>query len=75
MVEVADDGPGIVPEHLPRLFERFWKAPGDARAGTGLGLYIVRGIVSAHGGRVWAESEPGRGARLYFTLRRPEPGR
>jgi PAS domain S-box-containing protein len=70
--EVADDGPGIAPDHLPHLFERFWKAPGDARAGTGLGLYIVRGIVSAHGGRVWAESEPGRGSRFYFTLPRTD---
>lgn len=70
--EVADDGPGIAADHLPYLFERFWKAPGDARAGTGLGLYIVRGIVSAHGGRVWAESEPGRGSRFYFTLRRTD---
>ena len=56
--EVADDGPGIAPEHLPHLFERFWKSPGDARAGTGLGLYIVSGIVAAHGGRVWAEASP-----------------
>ena len=69
---VADDGPGISPEHLPHLFERFWKAPGDARAGTGLGLYIVRGIVAAHGGRTWVESEPGKGARFYFTLRRAD---
>jgi PAS domain S-box-containing protein len=70
--EVADDGPGIAADHLPYLFERFWKAPGDARAGTGLGLYIVHGIVSAHGGRVWAESEPGRGSRFYFTLPRSD---
>jgi signal transduction histidine kinase len=72
VLEVADDGPGIAPEHIPHLFERFWKAPGDARAGTGLGLYIVRGIVNAHGGRVWAESTPGRGARFYFTLPRAD---
>jgi signal transduction histidine kinase len=72
VIEVADDGAGIAPEHLPRLFERFWKGPGDARAGTGLGLYIVHGIVAAHGGRVWAESEPGRGARFFLTLRRAD---
>jgi PAS domain S-box-containing protein len=70
--EVADDGPGIAADHFSHLFERFWKAPGDARAGTGLGLYIVKGIVTAHGGRVWAVSEPGQGARFYFTLRRAD---
>lgn len=71
LITVSDSGPGIAPEHLPRVFERFFRAdPSRSRAtgGAGLGLTIVRQLVEAHGGRVWAESEPGRGARLCFTL-------
>ena len=65
---VADTGPGIPPEQLPHVFERYWQArPGDRR-GSGLGLDIARGIVEAHGGRITAESEPGGGAVFRFTL-------
>ena len=65
---VSDTGPGIAPEHLPHLFERFWQAR-DARSGSaGLGLAIARGIVEAHGGRIWAESRPGEGSTFHFTL-------
>ncbi len=68
-VSVADRGPGIGPEDLPHVFERFYKADRSrADAGSGLGLAIAREIVNAHGGRIWAESEPGRGTRLSFTL-------
>jgi signal transduction histidine kinase len=66
-VSVRDSGSGIPPEHVPHLFERFWQADGGGR-GAGLGLYIAKGIVSAHDGRIWVESEVGRGATFYFTL-------
>lgn len=65
---VEDSGPGIPAEALAHLFEPYWSRPEHATQGAGLGLYIVRGIIESHGGRVWAESEPGRGARFMFTL-------
>ena len=65
---VADTGPGIPPEHLPHLFDRFWQAHPGERKGLGLGLAIARGIVETHGGRIWAESRPGQGSTFFFTL-------
>ena len=71
---VEDSGPGIPPEHLPHLFDRFWQARRSDRRGLGLGLAIVKGLVEAHGGRVWVESEPARGTRFQFTLPASRPG-
>ena len=70
---VADDGPGIGPEHLPHVFERFYrvdKARSRELGGTGLGLSIVKHIVQSHTGRVWAESQLEKGSTVYFTLPR-----
>ncbi len=68
-VSVSDTGVGIQPEDLERIFERFYKADRSRSGqGTGLGLAIVRHIVRLHGGRVWAESQPGAGATFTFTL-------
>jgi signal transduction histidine kinase len=72
-VTVEDTGPGIAAEHLPFLFERFYRTdPSRTRAtgGAGLGLAIVKQLAAAHGGRVWAASEPGRGAVFGFSLPR-----
>ena len=70
-VFVKDDGPGIPPESLERVFERFYrvdKARSREQGGTGLGLSIVKHIVQSHGGIVWVKSELGHGATFYFTL-------
>ncbi len=65
---VSDDGPGISEEDAKHLFERYWRSDEANYQGTGLGLAIAGGIVSAHGGRIWAESELGRGATFLFTV-------
>jgi signal transduction histidine kinase/CheY-like chemotaxis protein len=63
---VEDTGPGIPPEDMPRLFDRFWKGPQSS--GTGLGLPIAKGIVEVHGGTLTVDSQPGRGSRFEFTI-------
>jgi signal transduction histidine kinase len=65
---VADTGAGIDMADLPRVFDRFWQAKRSQKGGAGLGLAIARGIVAAHGGQMWVESEPGDGSTFFFTL-------
>lgn len=65
---IADTGPGIPKEHLSHIFTPYWQAKRTERLGAGLGLPIAKGIVEAHGGEIWAESEPGQGTRFLFTL-------
>ncbi|WP_353266188.1 ATP-binding protein [Gemmatimonas sp.] len=67
-ISVRDSGPGVAPEDVPRLFERYWQAPRLLRAGSGLGLYIAKGIVEAHDGEIGVDSEVGKGAEFWFTL-------
>ena len=70
-ISVADQGVGIAPEHLNRLFEKFYRVDSGLTGhvvGSGLGLPIARTIVESHGGRIWAESQPGEGSTFYFTL-------
>ena len=67
-IDVSDTGAGIPADELQRIFERFHQVGNTDRRGLGLGLYISKAIVDAHGGRIWAESEIGRGSRFSFTL-------
>jgi PAS domain S-box-containing protein len=67
---VRDSGPGISAADLPRIFERYFRGAAPAHGGSGLGLAIARGIVDAHGGKIWAESVHGEGATFRFTLPR-----
>ena len=66
--EVADEGPGIPKEHQAGLFEKFFRVPGSPAGGSGLGLFIARGLVQAHGGRMGVDSHPGRGTTFWFTV-------
>jgi PAS domain S-box-containing protein len=67
-IVVRDTGSGIPAEHLPHLFDRFWQARDARRGGAGLGLAIAKGIVEAHGGRIWVESSLGAGSTFGFSL-------
>ena len=68
-VSVRDEGEGIPPEAVQRIFRQFWRGPnGNRRGGTGLGLYIVKGLVEAHGGTITVRRPPGGGAEFRFTM-------
>lgn len=71
---VIDEGPGIAQSDIPHIFDRFYRSTKDARntKGAGLGLYLSKAIIEAHGGRIWVDTEVGKGARFCFTLPRPE---
>ncbi len=72
-VSIQDNGKGIAEEELSRVFERFYRADASrnsAEGGTGLGLSIAKKIIDDHGGRIWAESTPGEGTTIFFTLRK-----
>lgn len=69
---VKDDGVGIPADKLEAIFERFWQVGGSDRRGLGLGLYISKCLVVAHGGNIWAESQLGVGSTFYFTVPRAD---
>jgi two-component system, NtrC family, sensor histidine kinase KinB len=66
--EISDSGPGIPAEHQESLFEKFFRVPGSPSGGAGLGLFIARGIVQAHDGRIGVSSQAGKGATFWFTI-------
>ena len=65
---VQDDGPGIARQQLTKIFQKYWQRPQGPRSGVGLGLYISKMLVEAHGGRIWADSTPGQGSTVWFTM-------
>jgi signal transduction histidine kinase len=74
MFSVTDTGVGIAPDAVPHVFDRFWQATTRARRlGAGLGLPITKGIVEAHGGRIWVDSEVGHGTTFFFTVPQSQP--
>ena len=74
-VSVSDTGSGIPPEQLEHVFDRFWQADRQGRAGAGLGLSIVKGIVEAQGGSIRVESVVGEGTTFFFSIPIAPPSR
>jgi signal transduction histidine kinase len=72
VVCISDQGPGIAASDLPFVFERFYRSEDVSRItkGAGLGLYLSRAVIEAHGGRIWVDPKPGDGARICFSLPR-----
>jgi signal transduction histidine kinase len=69
---VQDSGPGIAPGELPLIFDRYWQAK-HTKGGAGLGLYISKGLVEAHSGRIWVESVVGEGTTVCFMIPQSKP--
>jgi signal transduction histidine kinase len=67
-VSVADSGPGIAAEDLPHVFDAYWSGAANRGRGTGLGLYITKRIMEAHGAKIWIESQLGTGTTVHFCL-------
>jgi two-component system sensor histidine kinase KdpD len=73
LLSVGDRGPGIPPELMPRIFEKFFRAPGAPTGGSGLGLTIAKGFIEAQGGSITAENRPGAGALFSLHLPQADP--